>query len=172
MKSLLPPSGRGRLLPGALPPRRFTEIGTEIAGAPPLERTTTRSYAVARSGPAKIIPKSSTTAQRSWPNIVLKDFKHRRRDTRDTLCRDNHVTEVIILCETDRRSLSRIPEEAASNAHPSEAVVLPTVPNNDYLKPSRTRHTPRRKQQTQETSPTPHRQDTNTGNKSHATQAK
>ncbi|GBM42594.1 hypothetical protein AVEN_183874-1 [Araneus ventricosus] len=89
---------------------------TEIAGAPPRDCTTAEVFRNGWSGPAKIIPKSSTTAQQSWPNKALGGRNPHEEDTRDMLCRDNHMPEVIILCEEDGRSPSRIPEEATSLA--------------------------------------------------------
>ncbi|GBN68274.1 hypothetical protein AVEN_262339-1 [Araneus ventricosus] len=85
-------------------------------GAPPRDCTTAEVLRSGWSGPAKIIPNSSTTAQRSWPNKALGEPSPHGEDTRDVLCRDNHTTEVIILCEEDGRSPSRIPEEATSLA--------------------------------------------------------
>ncbi|GBM64225.1 hypothetical protein AVEN_167254-1 [Araneus ventricosus] len=76
------------------------------------------------AGLQKVIPKKKrlqksytrSHAQRSWPNIVHGGLKPHRRDTRDTLCRDNHVPVVIIQCEDDGRSPSRIPEKVTYRA--------------------------------------------------------
>ncbi|GBN21980.1 hypothetical protein AVEN_81068-1 [Araneus ventricosus] len=88
----------------------------DIAGAPPRDSTTAKVFHSGLERACKIIPKSFTTAQRSWPNKALGGRNPHGEDTRDVLCRDNHTPEVIILCEEDGHSPSRIPEEATSLA--------------------------------------------------------
>ncbi|GBO04061.1 hypothetical protein AVEN_69520-1 [Araneus ventricosus] len=90
-------------------------IGTEIAGHRP-ETAQQRGLSQWLERACKIIPKSYTTAQRSWPNKALGGRNPHGEDTRDVLCRENHTPEVVILCEEDGRSPSRIPEEATSLA--------------------------------------------------------